>query len=578
MLQLLLHIIIISLTCIIWGIPGYIIARNKINETYWFRDKQNLPVGLFFIGLLTISFISSWLILLFPIQFYQLAIATGILAIILIATQRGPLLEFLQIYRGKKRSVSITIFSIAVIFLLILCGTLKTVNDDTQLYHLQIIRWLNEYGAVRGTANIYPRLGLGSNWFTIISAFHIPQFKIQNFTFLNSTVTIWFLFWLINRINYFYKLSTTSPIAKVFLCFNFLMLVYFLADWQLFRDTANSTSYDFIVTILIIFVISYLAESAFTEEFSKFSYLFMLLCFCIPTYKLSGMFILIPALFYMMRYRKPIIWVKLVGMYILINLPVLIKNYIITGYPLFPSTLSVGSPEWQLPVEMAGTFRDYILNANRFYNHQLHFIATFEKNEFNWIPFWIKGITITHKILILMAVSSLVLFYRNGLSYRISIRFKWLLVSIWMMAAAWFFTAPDPRFAFGFLIFLAFFPISMLGANFIPMKIYPYALLLLTAPVLLYLTRKIKPILSAPIHAVFPIPSDQTTYTTRTINGIPFQYPINMSRHWNNRCYYLPPPCLCEENPYLQPIGKEIKNGFKLSPKPDSNFIKTFNY
>ena len=69
-----------------------------------------------------------------------------------------------------------------------------------------------------------------------------------------------------NKWRYYYKLDTAKPYARTFTMFYFLLIFYFLYDWQLFRDAANSTSYDFIVTALTIAVISSIAESFFTEK------------------------------------------------------------------------------------------------------------------------------------------------------------------------------------------------------------------------------------------------------------------------------------------------------------------------
>ncbi|MDR1863585.1 MAG: hypothetical protein LBQ67_06670, partial [Treponema sp.] len=45
-------------------------------------------------------------------------------------------------------------------------GIIPHVNYDTDLYHAQTIRWLNEYGTVPGLGNLHSRLGFNSSWHT----------------------------------------------------------------------------------------------------------------------------------------------------------------------------------------------------------------------------------------------------------------------------------------------------------------------------------------------------------------------------------------------------------------------------
>ena len=249
MLQQVVHIIIISVICIIWGLPFYLFLSKRGLEKYWYAEGANTLIFLFFCGMLSLALLSSWLVLFFPLKINYLFAATAPLLLVLLLFFRKsifPLYKNLNPIRGITVTQYIFIGSCFLLFTLL--GTLKPVNIDTQLYHLQIIRWTNEYGTVPGLSNLYPRLGLGSNWFNLISLFYIPAFNHQNFTFLNTTVTIWFFLWLITKWRSSYMQDNNKPYSRIFSLYYFLLLLYFLYDWQLFRDTANSTSYDFIVT------------------------------------------------------------------------------------------------------------------------------------------------------------------------------------------------------------------------------------------------------------------------------------------------------------------------------------------
>ncbi len=578
MLQQLLHIIIISIICIIWGLPVFIYFLKKEKETQWFNNSLGTIIFLFFTGLISISFLSSLLVLLLPLRFEFLLIAT--LPIIIIAAFQYKFLKnklSAVLFSKIKPSISILLFLSSCILLFIVLGTLRPVNIDTQLYHLQIIRWTNEYGAVPGLVNLYPRLGLSSNLFNLISIFHLPFFESQNFTYVNSAVTIWFLLWLLCKWNYHNSKSQINN--KQLSLFYFILLIYFIFDWQLFRDTANSTSYDFMVTSLTIMSLTYILETILEKQKRVFSLLLIVISISIIPFKLSGIFILIPLFLYMTGFKSAKTWVASIITAIILLTPLLLKNYIITGYPLFPSTLTFGTTEWMLPNEMAQRFQEYILSVNKFYNQNIGFINSYPKTTFNWIPFWWHGILIQHKMLFGLAFLSILLLFYPSFINNESKKIKLYIISLWLMAIAWFFTAPDPRFAYGFLLIIAFFPISFIIAKYISFtRLYKIKFLILT-PILFYYTfKKSAPILKEKKYFFTVIENDIPKYNILNLNGIELFRPEKIKNNWNTRCYYLPLPCLCEENPYLIPRSNSLKDGFRMKVINETNFIKNYNY
>ncbi len=559
MLQQLTHIIIVSVICIIWGLPAFIYCTKRGIEKSWLSDGIGSWVFLFFCGIVSLSLISSMVVLLAPLQFQYLLSGTILLLFFLIAGFKKTLYDILTKLRDvKKPSTPVFIFGISCILLFIVLGTLKPVNIDTQLYHLQIIRWTNEYGTVPGLANLYPRLGLGSNWFNLISFFHIPVFGNTNFTFLNSTIAIWFMIWLLHKWN-FYLTASNDQLNKAYALFFFLLLIYFLFDWQLFRDTANSTSYDFIVTALTIMVLTYILENSYKKEVQNYSPILLLFSLTIIPFKLSGIFILFPIFFYLTGFGKMSIWVKSIVTGIIVLIPLFLKNYFITGYPLFPSTLLSGNPDWKLPLEMTERFQEYVLYVNKFYNNTIGFIFSYDKTAFNWIPFWFDGILIKHKALLLLSASSLILLIKNRIR-----KTNLFIISLWLMFAGWFFTAPDPRFAYGFLLLLAFFPISiMLSKYFSGARLYSILLLMLTPIILYYTFKKSEPILKDNKYLFTVIQNDIPPYKEKNSTNGNYYEPEKIYDNWNNRCFYTPLPCICEENPYLQKRGNVIKKRFQ---------------
>ena len=71
---------------------------------------------------------------------------------------------------------------------------------------------------------------------------------------------------------------------------------------------------------------------------------------------------------------------------------------------------------------------------------------------------------------------------------------------------------------------------------------------------------------------------DVPSYTTVIINNQAYNIPKIIDNNWNSRCISCPLPCIYHTNPYLQLLGNELKDGFKMVPYPDSIFIENYRY
>jgi hypothetical protein len=580
MLQQLLHTIIISIICITWGIPFYLIFYRSRSNAGEFPNPFGKLIFLFFSGLLTLSLVSSWLLLIIPLRFDYLLWATVALLLFLfpLILKRKLLSQFRVMVAINRTTLILIPFAVTCVLLFIVLGTLLPVNLDTYIYHLQIVRWTNEYGVVPGLANLYPRFGLGSNWFSLISIFYIPQFDHQNFTFLNTTAVTWFFFWLLNNWAFHFNRRDQDQQHGRFALFYFLLIAYSLYDWQLLRDSANSTSYDFIVTALTLMCICYLAEKILFQRQESLSAFMIFAALSTIPFKLSGIFIIFLLIPYLFSFRSISVWLKvmLAGLFILT--PFLIKNYIATGYPLFPSSLAFNSPDWQLPKEMASGMGDYIMNVNKFYNYQVSFVNEQEITPFNWIPYWVKSILLRHKIILVLAILSTVLFFYNPAKKVPHQKIRVFILSLFCMFAGWFFTAPDPRFGFSFILFLALFPISLFIGKYFTRNFYFIAFSIAVIPLLIYANIKARPLYEDNSLAFHTMHIEKPVSRDFNIANSLFRLTRMDTVQWLYPCAYKELPCLGEINPYVRPRGTLLNDGFYMAPIKDSSFIRNYNY
>jgi hypothetical protein len=558
-----------------------LLAAKKITteNNFWIRSTAGFYCFLYFAGLITLSFISSWLCLFLPMRFSYLLLLS-IAPLLFLFLKRKETLALLKMFPLKLNlswvELSFILICLAAFFI---PGVLKPVNGDTQIYHVQIIRWFNEYGTVPGIANLFPRFGLGSSWFNLIAMFRIPYFSYENFTWLNTTTVIWFFVWLINNWRFHFSNKNSSS-HQVMSHFYLLVILFSLLEWELFRDAASSTNYDFIVTALTLIAISFLLESIlFPLEEKKFSFIFIVLCISVIPFKLSGIFLVLLLLFYLSSFLKIKYWIACLAAGIIIVSPLLIKNYITTGYPVYPVPVSFNDPDWKLPLEMTDYLRQYIHVSNRFYNsNSIDFKKVPELMQQSWIHVWATGLLFQQKIIIGLSLLSVALFFfKSGLSVSYK-SLRGLFLVLILMATGWFFTAPSPRFGYGVLLVLAFFPICFYFGKYFTLQLHKPLIILTFFITGYYLYLKSQPFFEHPDYFVHTAKLEQPPARIITINGMNFNLPEIINNGWMRDCFNTPLPCICNENKYLKPRGTTLKEGFKMEPKPDSIFIRNYIY
>ena len=582
MLQLIFHIIIITAFCFIWGVPALLVLNKiKTENNYWNRTSLSMLTFVFFSGIISLSIVTAWVFLWFPLNFTFLLLLTAALIAILLLFKKK---EIKNAFKSFENSSSLSLleisFIVVILLLFVLLGSIETVNRDTGIYHIQIILWTNEYAVVPGIANLFPRYGLGSNWFNLISSFRFPFLKNENFTYLNSTLAIWFFLWLFNNWRWHLNNFIHHLANKIFSLFYLLVILFCLLDWELFRDAANSTNYDFIATALTIIIIAWLIESILVKEINKSSSLFfIILCLSIIPFKLSGIFVLLLLLYFLIYNNQLNYWLQTVVVVFIILTPLLIKNYITTGYLLYPLTWSIFPPDWQVPAGMTDYLRNYIFTTNRFYNYyEIDYTRIPELLNKPWISSWFNGILIQHKIIFIASFSSLSLFFFKNMLPIDYKKLKLLFILLFLMAFGWFITAPSPRFGYGVLLFLAFFPFCYYAGFLFTPFIQRMIVIVIIAATSFYIYKKTLTFSENGNLLLYPVAPLNTNFKPISINGTNFYLPDKMNNMWMRKCNAIKLPCITQENNFLEPRGKNLKDGFRMKQQPDSTFIRNYNY
>lgn len=575
MLQAILSFLIISCFCIVWGFPFIIVSESNKQQT--FNLKLIHLIISFFTGLITLSITSAWISIFSPVQFHILVIATIPLLLFNYFLFKKTKRIHLKFDFSETWNFAEKIFFASVIGLIFFLGTGKPSMEDTDLYHLQNTKWIHEFGTVKGLANIYLRYGFYSNWFHLMSLFYLP-WKTQNFLYLNSTFCIWaFLFFFYQ---YHLNKSGTTSFRRLLSIYNFFIIIYLLLDWNLLRGSANSTSYDFIITIGTLISFQLILEVLSKNESVNNAIIYaLLIIITAPFFKLTGIFLyllLIPIFFYNKISRNKI-FLSLVLFCITVT-PFLIKNYLQSGYPAYPyKFFQIANPDWKVPEAMLSNFNQYIRLSNLHINQTIPKAAFENDYHFSYFNDWFLKLVLLDKLLFSASLISMVLALavtkkNDTLLQQIKILLLFCLIAI----IAWLIMAPNFRFILGFLLVITFLPFSIILVHLFKKWMYHTTLIALTAIICFYIQSKLRSYNSQNI--VFVQPVNTPSYLIHSTQSAIFYIPSTINNNWNTRCYALPLPCIYQLNPYLEQRGKDLKDGFRMKQPPPDNFVQNYRY
>ena len=548
MLSLLFYQIIITLICLWSGILFY----------KFFPEKNESRSTIYYLvsGLILLTSLTQIIVLFFPINIYTKFGILGLLTLLSIIKRKSTNFFIPKI----KVSASLVLFFIVwAIILLINAG--PTMMDDTESYHIQSIKWIQEYGSVPGIVNLHVRFGFNSSWFSSVALFSCSPKTAGGFTILNSIISVWLCYWFLEKINQFQKENKIQAAFAILSIFIVCLLI-----WPLIKGNAATTNYDFITTTIVFIMFT---EVFFSEKTSPSiewiiwpAYLLTVRLINFPLLLLS---ILAFILFIRQKQTRRLL-LPIAYCFILI-VPFLIRSIIIAGFPFYPATFfDFTNVDWKADPQITKNFLEFIKYFNRVSTTYFDLEKTKGLGS-AWIPAWFQHLFLFDKILVLAGFTGIsftgikLLIKKNNYSESLITG----LMILWIIS--WFLIAPDPRFVYGVLLFgtflLAYHLISFIKDFRSIKSLLNILIILMIAGLSYYLVSK-------PLKQIeyrnwtLPLQLPQPPVKEFVIDGIIFRVPEIINKNWNIRCYGTKLPCLYEIDPRLKPRGKDIRNGFHL--------------
>lgn len=280
---------------------------------------------------------------------------------------------------------------------------------DNESYYIQTIKWLNEYGFVKGVANVHPFLGQFSFWHVLQSGFSFAYLPI-NFNDINGFILLIGIYYFIEKEQF--TSDNWSFFSVIFLVFYFQFL--------------DAPSPD-----LPILVFSAIVFNEFIQHSKEEKSILLFIIYMIFL-KLTFAPILILALVYLVKNKKLLHFFSIAS--ICLGVIWIIKNTVITGYPLFPLPLFETDFDWKMGKSVLTKLAQVTIDAG--YTENL--IATENLSFIEKLKLWfhLDGINALFNkgILILFLIVPLTQFFKRNQNFKILyfilvIHFIFLLVT-----------------------------------------------------------------------------------------------------------------------------------------------------
>ncbi|MDE6419405.1 MAG: hypothetical protein K2K87_02630, partial [Lachnospiraceae bacterium] len=266
---------------------------------------------------------------------------------------------------GRVHSAAVLLFVLIWAY----CTSRGYMHYDSDLYHAQSIRWIEEYGVVPGLGNIHVRFAYNSSFFALSALYSMKFLGGQSLHAVNGFFALLLSVEVLKafRMKRFrtaggerklqQKDFGTTGSERMFCLSDFARLGAFYYLTVLYRDIVAPAS-DYAVMCVVFFII--IRWLVHLEQKEKQIAPYGLLCVAgvyAVTLKLTAgcilLLVLKPAI-RLIKEKKGKEIAVYIAMGVLVLAPWMIRTALISGYLLYPfPALDVLTADWKIPVEAA---------------------------------------------------------------------------------------------------------------------------------------------------------------------------------------------------------------------------------
>lgn len=370
-------------------------------------------------------------------------------SIVIVFWDKKEILSFIQEWNSRNTKGKKIVIAL-VILLWCYFSSRGEIHYDTDLYHAQSIRWLEEYGIVPGLANLHNRFAYNSSYFPLAALFSLRWLTGVSIHGMSGYFALLLSFFCIDSVENFKKGTIQVSDFAVFAAFFYLMTKY---------DEILSPASDYATMCTIFYIVIMWLKLLERQEDEDIYYI--LLCMAgayAVSLKLTAGLILIlvikPVKSLIEKKRMMTILLSICAG-VLIVLPWLIRNVIISGYLLYPmSSLDLYHVDWKLPAEIVD--RDAI--EIKAWGKGTIYSGQWIQPLSCWYPNWLKStLSGIEKILVLGAYGGILVWVGvvlKSLIIKTKEYLDFILVGLALIASFlfWQFSAPLVRYGICYVV------------------------------------------------------------------------------------------------------------------------------
>ncbi len=215
------------------------------------------------------------------------------------------------------------LFAVSSLLLLTQSATLPFLIDN-ESYYIQTIKWLNEYGFVKGLANLHLFFGQTSGWHITQSVYSF-SFLYDKFNDLNGFCLLLGNFFAFQKLHIYFTKGNRMDLLFGLLPLTYAFLFQFI----------SSPSPDFPVYVFAFILFSIYLQNEVTKD--TFIIITILTLYAIYIKITAVVLLLLPLILLLKHYavlKKQLLSVSFLSGLVLLLF--VLKNTMLTGYPLFP--------------------------------------------------------------------------------------------------------------------------------------------------------------------------------------------------------------------------------------------------
>lgn len=502
-------------------------------------------------------------------QIFSIFYKVGLVAnLLLFITCIGIFVFYRQQMKADFRIYSKQLFSIkgvGIIGLVLLWAYFTSrgiVHYDTDLYHAQSIRWIEEYGVVPGLGNLHVRFAYNSSIFALSALYSMKFLLGQSLHTMSGFFALLLSICALDiRKSWKDKSFRLSDFARI-------GAIYYLT---IICDEVVSPASDYVIMCTIFYlVIEWLAVLEAPKQERERVIPYALLCvggvFAVSLKLTAGLILILvvkPA--YMLIRDKR--WKEIayyIGMGSIVIVPWLVRTVIISGYLLYPfPALDLFDVDWKLSATEAALDAAEIKTWGR----AIYDASKVEMSIQDWLPNWFTTtLSGTEKLLILADVGAIlalvvVVVYQLLRKKREELDFLLVMAAVAASYLFWQISAPLMRYGYSHVLLLI---VLMVGYLFNRITIKRKGLRQAFYILLIFVgIAKMIPLCSYAVNVggqpFYLIQKDYGKYESASyeIEGISFYYPVE-----GDRIGYEAFPASTRKME-IELRGEDIKEGFR---------------